>query len=204
MSAYQEIQHNNVIGHLLIKCRNTGQVLVNTYNAIHFENISVALANSLANKGQGFIHEMQFGNGGTNIDPTGIVAYSPANTVNSASGLYNMTYSKVVDENSLFNLDPSRNNMTVSHIPGENFTDILIRCVLDYGEPAGQGAFDNSENINGEFVFDEMGLRSWGGEPNSGDLLTHVVFHPVQKSLNRVIEIEYTIRIQTLTTLSSR
>jgi len=52
-------------------------------------------------------------------------------------------------------------------------------------------------------VFDELGLQCKVG-PNAGDLLliTHVIFHPVQKSLNRQIQIDYTLRIQTLTNLS--
>jgi hypothetical protein len=76
--------------------------------------------------------------------------------------------------------------------------------LLDYGEPAGQEAFDNSSALDGAYVFDELGLKSWEvGGIATGNLLTHVVFHPVQKSLNRLIQIDYTIRIQTLTNLSS-
>ena len=33
----------------------------------------------------------------------------------------------------------------------------------------------------------------------NGRLLTHVVFHPVQKSLNRLVQIDYTVRVQSLT-----
>ena len=52
-------------------------------------------------------------------------------------------------------------------------------------------------------MFDELGLQCKVGA-NAGDLLliTHVIFHPVQKSLNRQIQIDYTLRIQTLTNLS--
>jgi hypothetical protein len=75
--------------------------------------------------------------------------------------------------------------------------------LLDYGEPAGQQAFDNSTNFNGEFVFDELGLKAWEGSATELMLLTHVIFHPVQKSLNRQIQIDYTVRIQTLTNLST-
>ena len=85
------------------------------------------------------------------------------------------------------------------HVTGQTYSDILITCLLDYGEPAGQDAFDNSTNMDGNYVFDELGIKSWTGTLGQGDLLTHVVFNPVQKSLNRLIQIDYTIRIQTLT-----
>jgi hypothetical protein len=52
-------------------------------------------------------------------------------------------------------------------------------------------------------VFDELGLKSWTGDEGTGKLLTHVVFHPIQKSLNRLIQVDYTVRIMTLTNLST-
>lgn len=193
-----------IIGIVNIYDPITGEKFVdNKRNSIHYENMSEALALSLANKSTGFIHEMHFGNGGTSVDPTGIISYLPPNSSGSNADLYNKTYAKVVDDTSILNPDPSRNKITVQHVNGLLYTDIRVSCLLDYGEPAGQTAFDNSENLDGQFVFDELGLKSWLGEPETGKLLTHVVFHPVQKSLNRLIQIDYTVRIQTLTTLSS-
>jgi hypothetical protein len=76
--------------------------------------------------------------------------------------------------------------------------------LLDYGEPAGQELFDNSQNLDGAFVFDELGLKGYTAEGDGlGKLLTHVIFHPVQKSLNRLIQVDYTVRIQTITNLSN-
>jgi hypothetical protein len=75
--------------------------------------------------------------------------------------------------------------------------------LLDYSEPSGQQAFDNSTSLDGEFVFDELGLKTWNGSSTNLRLVTHVVFHPVQKALNRQIQIDYTVRIQTLTNLST-
>lgn len=191
-------------GHIRIFDPETGEDYVNKRNAIHYENMSEALALSIGNKSTGFIHEMHFGNGGTSVDPTGIISYLPANNTGSNANLYNQTYYKVVDDNSISNTDSSRNKIEIRHTTGQRYTDILVTCLLDYGEPAGQTAFDNSENLDGEFVFDELGLKSWNGTIGEGKLLTHVVFHPVQKSLNRLIQIDYTVRIQTLTNLSSQ
>jgi hypothetical protein len=192
-----------VEGHIKIFDPESQEIYVDKRNAIHYENMSEALATVLANKLTGFIHEMHFGNGGTSVDPTGVITYLPANSTGASADLYNPTYYKVVDNNSVLNLDPSRNKIEVRHTPGLVFTDILVSCLLDYGEPAGQQAFDNTTNFDDDFVFDELGLKSWNGIAGSGKLLTHVVFHPVQKSLNRLIQIDYTVRIQTLTQLSS-
>jgi hypothetical protein len=182
---------------------NTQEVFVDKKNAIHYENISISMANTLANKNIGQIYLMAFGNGGSSVDPTGVITYLPPNTTGQNADLYNPTYAKVVDNNSAANTDPSRNNMTILHTTGTVYTDILVSCLLDYGEPAGQQAFDNSTNFNGEYVFDELGLKSWNGSPTDLRLITHVIFHPVQKSLNRQIQIDYTVRIQTLTNLST-
>jgi hypothetical protein len=185
-------------GHIKIWEPETGIVHQDKRNAIHYENMSVAMVNSIANRGQGTIYEMVFGTGGTTVDPTGLVTYLTPNTIGINSSLYNQTYRKVVDQNAPENADPVRNKMEIRHISGATYSDVLITCLLDYSEPDGQEAFDNSQDMSGNFVFDELGLKSYN--PNGeGKLLTHVVFHPVQKSLNRLLQIDYTIRIQSLT-----
>ena len=188
-------------GHIKIWDPTSGEVIVDKRNAIHYENMSTALANSLANKSTGFVHEMAFGNGGTTVDTTGVITYLTPNTTGTNATLYNQTYYKVVDDNSSTNKDTTRNKMEVRHTAGNKYTDIVVTCTLDYGEPTGQSAFDNTTNFNGDYVFDELGLKSWEGTENgaTNKLLTHVIFHPVQKSLNRLIQVDYTLRIQSLT-----
>jgi hypothetical protein len=89
--------------------------------------------------------------------------------------------------------------METRHIAGTAYTDVLVSCLLDFGEPSNQSAFDTAGTNEDTYVFDELGLRSYNPEaPNTGMLLTHVIFHPVQKSLNRMIQIDYTVRIQSL------
>jgi len=178
-------------------------ILVEKKNAIHYENISEALAMGLANKSSNFIYEMHFGNGGTTVDQTGIINYLPPNVNTQNSNLYNPTFFKTVDDTNETNTDPIRNKLEVRHVPGTVYSDILVTCLLDYGEPAGQLAFDNSPYSEDTFVFDELGLKGWSATgAGLGKLLTHVIFHPVQKSLNRLIQIEYTVRIQSLTNLT--
>jgi len=190
-------------GFLKIYDPNSMEIFVDKKNAINYENMSEALADTLSNRGYGEIYQMAFGNGGASVDETGIITYLPPNTTGQNAALYNQTYAKIVDDTSVFNLDPTRNKMTVNHTSGRLYTDILVQCLLDYGEPAGQGAFDNSTQTDSSFIFDELGLLANYGTDNDGNiitrLLTHVIFHPVQKSLNRQIQIDYTVRIQSLT-----
>jgi hypothetical protein len=193
----------NIQGFLKIYDPKSGEVFVDKKNAIHYENISICMANTLADRNTGYIYKMAFGNGGSAVDPTGVITYLPPNTTGQNASLYNETYSKVVDDNAAANSDPANNFMTVNHTTGTVYTDIVTTCLLDYGEPAGQQAFDNSTNFNGEYVFDELGLQCWNGSATNLLLITHVIFHPVQKSLNRQIQIDYTLRIQTLTNLST-
>jgi hypothetical protein len=194
-----------VEGFLKIYDPNSGEVFVDKHNAINYENMSEAIADTLSSHGYGEIYQMAFGNGGASVDDTGVITYLPPNTTGQNAALYNRTYAKIVDDTSVFNLDPTRNKMTVFHTTGRTYTDILVQCLLDYGEPAGQAAFDNSTQTDSAYIFDELGLLANYGSDNSGNvitrLLTHVIFHPVQKSLNRQIQIDYTVRIQSLTNL---
>jgi hypothetical protein len=191
----------NIEGHIKIWYPESGEIAINKRNAIHYENMSVALADSIGNSGQGFIYEMAFGNGGTAVDPTGIITYLTPNSVGTNAALYNQTYTKVIDDRAVANVDPTRNKIETRHVTGTNYTDVFITCLLDYGEPSGQDAIDTSSNNESTFVFDELGLKSYSSTGQS-KLLTHVIFHPVQKSLNRLIQIDYTVRIQSLTGLS--
>lgn len=193
----KDINGVHVTGHIKIYDPESGKIIVSKRNAIHYENFSIALAESISNQGQGFIYEMSFGNGGTSVDPTGIITYLTPNSTGTNASLYNQTYTKVVDSRSVNNTDPARNFIETRHVSGTNYTDVLVRCLLDYGEPENQQAFDTAQFTDSQFVFDELGLRSFSND-GTGRLLTHVLFHPVQKSLNRLIQIDYTVRIQSL------
>jgi hypothetical protein len=197
----------DIKGWVKITDLNTGQLLVDRSNAIHYENFSEALARSISagplnandvESASGFVKTMAFGNGGTDVSPTGVITYKTPNYTGASAALYNQTYYKTVNQNFSDNTDPVNNLLTVTHLVGKAYTDILVSCRLDYSEPSDQQAFDNTTDYNGTYVFDELGLRAAGGK-----LLTHVIFHPVQKSLNRLIQIDYTVRIQSLTNLTA-
>ena len=185
-------------GHIKISDPVSGDIIVDKRNAIHYENMSISLAESIGNSGTGWIYEMSFGNGGTSVDPTGIITYLTPKSTGTNASLYNQTYTKVIDDQSVNNLDPIRNKIETRHVSGTNYTDILVSCLLDYGEPSGQDAFDNATDETSSYIFDELGLRAYSAA-GTGRLLTHVIFHPVQKRLNRLIQIDYTVRVQSLT-----
>lgn len=183
-------------GHVLIRDPETGDILLDKSNAIHAENMSVAVARGLAGRPNGNIYEMHFGSGGSAVSGTGGITYYPTNTTGQNADLYNPTYFKVINDQSSLNLNPEKNFIEVRHLVGTVYSDIIITCTLDYSEPAGQEAFDDSTDAESAFVFDEIGLKTYDvSGAGNGQLLTHVIFNPIQKSLNRLIEVIYTIRV---------
>lgn len=182
----------HVEGHVLIRDYDTGEIILNRRNAIHRENMSVAIASALSNSlgingFGGFINGLAFGNGGVVVDGSGNITYNAVNVDNITDELYNQTYLKLVN----FSVDEDiDNNTQVVHTGGTTFSDVIVTCTLDYGEPVGQDPYDDTTDQEGEYVFDEIGLVS-----QQGRLLTHLIFHPVQKAENRKIQVVYTVRI---------
>ena len=196
---FDENSKNWIQGHVLIKDKVTGEVLLSKANSINYENFSISLARSLANRPDSWIQEMVFGNGGASVSEVGAITYLPPNTVGMSAELYNETYYKVVNDQSPLNVDPTENYIQVAHSAGSTFSDVIVTCTLDLGEPAGQDAFDTATNLTGNYVFNELGLKAFSSiGQDTGALISHLVFSPLQKSLNRQIQIVYTIRIQTV------
>ena len=153
---------------------------VNKRNAIHYENMSISLAESLANAGEGFIYEMALETVVQVLIPTGIITYLTQSTGTNAS-LYNQTFIKVVDDRSVNNTD-ARNKIESRHVSGTNYTDILDLACWIMENPTGQDAIDNALNADSLYVFDELGLVSYNASgTGQGRLLTHVIFIGTEK-----------------------
>ena len=180
----------NVNGHVMIKCCDTGQILLNKKNAIHSENMSVAIAsvmaNTVNNQGEkGFFHHLALGNGGTVLDSSGNITYREPKVQNINDELYSQIH--LPKRISYSEDDNAANNSSIIHTGQSTFSDVIVKCTLDYNERLSDG-LDMTDN--GNYVFNELGLLS-----QQGKLLTHLIFHPVAKNANRKMQILYTLRI---------
>ena len=178
-------------GHILITDAETKEEIVNKRNAIHYGNMANMIAKALTNSADSYIHYMAFGNGATSVDAAGKVIYKAprvSEAYENSATLYSRTFQKVISNNTTTD--------KIEIIPGTSYTDLKITCTLGYNEPSAQDTFDTSTTNDGLYVFDELALLSYATDPTNSTMLTHVIFHPVQKSANRTIEIIYTVRVQ--------
>ena len=200
----------SIEGHVKIWDPETSEVFLDKHNAINAETMSIVTAHMLQGNNNAYVYEMHFGNGGAIIDETGNITYKDVSLnleAGTVAGLYNPTYFKNIDSADIVNnIEPARNKVEVVHVDGLKYTDLVITCTLEQDEPnatspgnflqAEQGNLDNAPDFAGEFIFNELGLRSKGTGPVPSYLLSQIVFHPVQKSANRVIQIVYTLRLR--------
>jgi len=205
-NALSEVKHGIIAkGYVKITDINTGEVVFDGCNDINPENLSYAIAQSLCGEAAldggllGSIYQMRFGNGGTTVIAGEDRIYYRKPRTTTISSLYNDTYGKVINKSLDSSVDSNYNSVKSVHIPGQVYSDIIATCTLQMNEPVSQSTTDSStiagistsSSSKDEYVFDELGLYDY-----SGKHLTHIIFHPIQKAANRILQIKYTVRIQ--------
>ena len=198
MKTLNDKSHLGVEGHVIIRDADTGEMLLDKYNAINFENFALAVANSMANQttnsNNHFIAKLAFGYGGTTIDANGNVTYKDPKVSGSTGGLYSPSPATIGANPSSNPLRVAVTEFTVNNAKNQPYTDLECKVVLDYNQPDSTGpALDNASDFDDadSFVFDEIALMT-----DNDDFLTHLIFHPIQKSNNRKLEVLYTLRIR--------
>lgn len=175
----------SVKGHLIIRAfdtkedfeaRQNFEVLLDEDNAVHRENASIMVARVIADRPNGPVYYMYFGDGGATVDPLGNVILNPPNIVGGAN-LYDPTYFEAVDDR---DGGAGGNKMLVRHVTGTFVSYVDIYCIIGKNEPH----FDSS------YTFNEIGLKT------QDDLLvTHITFSPITKDPGRIVEILYTLAV---------
>ena len=185
-----------VKGHVLIKDKNTGEVLLDKCNAVHPQNMARVLAKGLANESNHQVYTIALGNGGTYIDTTQSIVYLTPNIIGVSADLYNPTYTEIVDD---ADASVGSGNSVISQASPSPDVSSLVICTiqLSANEPAGQATTDGTTDgtiattdPNSPFTFDELGLKT-----KDGLLLSHIVFNPIEKNAQRELIISYTLTI---------
>jgi len=196
MKTLNDNSNVKVGGHVIITDVDSGEVLLDKYNAINFHNFAYAVAKAMANQTLGSdgynISKLALGYGGTTIDVNGNVSYKDAKVDGTTNtGLYSPSKDNTVSP--AVDLKVAVTTFNVSNATNQPYSDLECKTVLDYNFPSDALATDNAADFDteGNFVFDEVALVS-----DAGSYLTHLIFHPIQKSKNRKLEVLYTLRIR--------
>ena len=204
-NALKDTANTILDGHVLIKDVDTGEVLLDKHNSINLINIAYSIASLLGGKlsdSNNFnIVKVVYGNGGTEIDSNGNISYKTPNTDSESGTLYNETYFKMVDGTAS---NASENIVEVQQYLGQPYSDVIVTSTIEYNKPDAtdlsgiqrtvddaSGDASDSTGSGSPYIFDELGLIN-----ETGNQLSHIVFHPIEKSANRKIQIIYTIRIR--------
>ncbi len=193
----------NVKGHVLIKDKNTNEVLLDKDNAIHTRNMALAIARGLANESNHQIFKMAFGNGGTYVEAGTSGGfqyhYNSPNVTDPAADLYNRTYTEVIDDQEATS---NGNQVVTSNGTVADTFLVICTCTLAANEPASQSTTDGPDNVGDgtstteePYSFDELCLKTDDNTTGEGLLLSHIIFNPIEKTANRELVITYTLTI---------
>jgi hypothetical protein len=181
----------SIRGHVLIKDKATGEVVLDKFNAIHNKNMATAIARGLAHDVNGVVYKIKLGNGGSVVNVSGEITYLAPNVIGASANLYNSTYEEVVDDAEAG--VPAENSVTYQ-VSSDPVTTAIVICsaTIAANEPSGQIVSDSAVDSNPEnqYAFDELGLFT-----EDDRLLTHIIFSPILKTSNRELVITYTLTV---------
>lgn len=173
-----------VSGLIQILDTHTGDLIRETKNAVHPQNMARVLARALAHEDNYYIYRMAFGNGGTSVDASELITYyqphdgqSPdVNTYNST--MYNQTYYEVIDDQSTLigtgpGAVPANDPPSVPYVSGPGcrsieeglVSKVVCECVLNASEPTSEYLTDvlgTPGYPESDFTFDEISLYTAG------------------------------------------
>ncbi len=182
--------------------------VVDKSNAIHVQNMALAIARGLANSSNGSIFKMKLGNQGTYVGADGQIIFKPAIVSGVTADLYNPTYVEIVDDSNA-NVG-SGNSVAYTSIPNSTSSRVIVTCVISPNEainrPTDTADTTSSDGLDGvdatptegQYFFDELGLFTNGiGQELLNDtdemMLTHLIFSPFEHTRNREITIIYSL-----------
>lgn len=201
MAKFNENSSIGVTGHVLMTDADTGEVILDKYNAINSENMAYIVSNLLSGAitTTDAITNLDYGIGGTTVDTIGNITYKEPRVDGEArTGLYEWALD-VNEEGVTSDISAATSEDNIVVIPHNSYpySDIVVTATLGYSGTnvsdisTLQSPDDTATYTDGSFVFDEIALRT-----GSNKYLTHLIFHPIQKSANRKIVIKYTLRIR--------
>lgn len=182
------------VGHVLLKYKDTNEIVLDDYNAVHALNMSRAIARGLANETGFQIYKVKLGNGGTFVNSIDQIEFYDPNITGSSADLYNATYEEIVDDADV-SVGSGNSVLTqeVDTVDLPTSWQVVVTCNITADEPVGQDIDDmGSPTLDPEsqFSFDELGLFT-----SDDKLLTHIIFAPILKTANRELELTYTLTI---------
>ncbi len=173
-----------VSGLIQITDTKTGEMIRETKNAVHPQNMARVIARALAHEDNHYIYRMAFGNGGTSVDASELITYYPPhdgqspdpNTYNSS--MYNQTYYEIIDDQSTLigtgpGSVPADDPPSVPYLSGPGcrsveeglVSKVVCECVLNASEPTSEYLTDvigTPGMPESDFTFDEISLYTAG------------------------------------------
>lgn len=192
---------------------DTNELLVDKSNAIHRQNMALAIARGLARQDNGYIFRIAYGDGGTFRDAAGNLVYRAPNDGRDGGWedrLYHETYSEIVS-GPLIGTDPGSsdgdttrpgggsdptNDPTGAGVVSQEVglkSNVIVTSYINQNEPFGQGPSPFGPTVVADpdertFLLDELGLYSSGAPATATHGMSGVIVNNANSDIATILK----------------